>query len=65
VALREAVATRLSGRRRGSLHILEPGLTAEVDAHGADGQPLRDPILRGWSADRSLSPGAHLPPCRP
>jgi hypothetical protein len=36
-----------TGRRRAP-HRVAPGLVVEVDAHGATGRPLRDPILRAW-----------------
>jgi hypothetical protein len=34
-------------RRRGPQRV-SAGLFVTVDAHGADGRPLRDPILRSW-----------------
>jgi bifunctional non-homologous end joining protein LigD len=37
----------VAGRRRGPRRV-RLGLLVTVDAHGADGQPLRDPILRFW-----------------
>jgi hypothetical protein len=40
-------------RRNRGIRRVAPGIVVTVDAHGADGQPLRDPILRAW---RRLAP---------
>jgi len=48
-AQRDALATRVTAtRRRAPALRIAPGLVVMVDAHGADGQALRDPILREW-----------------
>jgi bifunctional non-homologous end joining protein LigD len=48
--LRAAVLARAGERRYRGLYRLSPGITVEVDAHGSDSQPLRDPILRSWAS---------------
>jgi hypothetical protein len=63
-ALREAVtALAVAGRRRGA-HPVRPGLIVTVDAHGSDGQPLRDGAAR-LAARRSLNRLAGLGRDRP
>ena len=48
-ALRDALATGVTAtRRRAPALRIAPGLVVMVDAHSADGQALRDPILREW-----------------
>jgi ATP-dependent DNA ligase len=62
-ALRTAIDERLlAARCSGRIRPLSPGLLVTVDAHGADGQPLRDPILRAWRADPDAPLSARQPP---
>src|SRR3954452_16748555 len=44
--LREALAQRHLGTRRGA-HRVDAGVWVDVDFHGVDGGPLRDPVMRG------------------
>jgi len=62
-ALQTAIDERLlAARCSGRIRPLSPGLLVTVDAHGADGQPLRDPILRAWRADPDAPLSARQPP---
>lgn len=50
-ALRDALAAASpQAAERARARRVAPGVVVMVDAHGANGQPLRDPILRGWRA---------------